>query len=517
MSSAPRLFTKLLKPIFAWFRQQGIRCSYYIDDSLNMDNNREICACNTMTIVKTLESLGFTINRKKSVLVPVQRIIFFGFLIDSVQFCVFLTDEKISKIYNSAKALLRRKVIVVRQLASFIGLIINAFFAVLDAPLHYRCLERDKILGLSYSECLDIFDNTMILSEKSLRELQWWINNVHKKNGKRIRPKNVDRVCTSDASLLGWGAYDINSGNFANGRWHVDELEFSINYLELLAVFNALKSLFALSSNLHLQFQCDNTSAVSYINNMGGMTSFEMDKLAGEIWQWCLDRNIYISATHLSGSENLTADFLSRNFLSRKFSDSTEWQLKPEIFDRICSHFFIPDIDLFSSCLNKQLHRFVSWFPEPGSYKTDAFSFSWQNYTPYIFAPFNLIGRVVNKIVLDEVDRALLIIQLWKSQSWFPLIMSNMISLPVRLPRHKDLLTLAHSGQPHPLSKSLTMVAVVLSGKSWKVMAFQRQQLSLLSTPGEVEPKNRMVWHGKDGIFGVFLNKLIPLEYLKQL
>ena len=48
-------------------------------------------------------------------------------------------------------------------------------------------------------------------------------------------------------------------------------------------------------------------------------------------------------------------------------------------------------------------------------------------------------------------------------------------------------------------------------------MAFQRQQLSLLSTPGEVEPKNSMVWHGKDGIFGVFLNKLIPLEHLKQL
>ena len=65
MSSAPCLFMKLLKPIFSWFRQQGIRCSYYIDDSLNMDSNCEICACNTMTIVKTLESLGFTINRKK--------------------------------------------------------------------------------------------------------------------------------------------------------------------------------------------------------------------------------------------------------------------------------------------------------------------------------------------------------------------------------------------------------------------------------------------------------------------
>ena len=29
-SMAPRLFTKILKPIFAWFRHQGYRCSYYM-------------------------------------------------------------------------------------------------------------------------------------------------------------------------------------------------------------------------------------------------------------------------------------------------------------------------------------------------------------------------------------------------------------------------------------------------------------------------------------------------------
>lgn len=36
LSSAPRTFTKVLKPVFSWFRQ-GFRCSYFIDDSLNMD------------------------------------------------------------------------------------------------------------------------------------------------------------------------------------------------------------------------------------------------------------------------------------------------------------------------------------------------------------------------------------------------------------------------------------------------------------------------------------------------
>ena len=58
--------------------------------------------------------------------------------------------------------------------------------------------------------------------------------------------------------FLGWGAYNLNSGDFTNGRWTEDEVQFSINYLEFLAIFYALQSLFVILSNVHIQFQCDN-------------------------------------------------------------------------------------------------------------------------------------------------------------------------------------------------------------------------------------------------------------------
>lgn len=509
IASAPRIFTKLLKPIYAWFRQQCIRCAYYIDDSLNMDKNYEVCLKNSKTIVSVLESLGFTINTKKSVLIPVQRIIFFGFIIDSVQFMVFLTDEKICKIIYMAKILLKENVIVIRQLASFIGMIINAFFAILEAPLHYRCLEREKIAGLGKNRN---FDNSWVLSEESKSELSWWINNISAKNGKRIRPRNSDITCRTDASYLGWGGYDINSGQFANGRWSYEELGFSINYLELLAIFHALQSLYMNVYNKHIVFQSDNVSAVSYINEMGGMNSLQMDTLAGDIWQWCLSRNIYISSVFIPGITNIQADFLSRNF-----SDSTEWKLKTTVFQRICKQCFMPDIDLFASRLNRQLDKFVSWFPEPSAFCYNAFSLSWHEFSPYIFAPFSLIANVINKILADEVEKALLIIPYWKSQTWFPLIVSNLISYPIRLPRHRDLLTLPHDGRVHPLSKSMRMVAVVLSGKSYKVRDFQNQLLTSLSTPGDEEHKNNTVWPGKNGIFGVYKGQSIPFIRLKQL
>jgi hypothetical protein len=506
-SGAPRVFTKLLKPVYAWIRSQGIRCSYYIDDSLNMNKDRMVCAENSQLICNTLTSLGYTVNLKKSVLVPSQEIVFFGFILDSVQFMVFLTDEKIQKILLKAKQLTALKIVVVRELASFIGLLVNAFYAVLEAPLHYRELERCKVSGLGID---NNYDNFVTLSSGAVSELHWWIKNVEYKNGKHIRPKSIDYTFQSDASLLGWGCFDTSSHQFANGRWSRKEALNPINYLELLAIFWGLQSLYKNVTNCHIKVFSDNVSAVVYINEMGGMASVAMDNLAGRIWDWCLERSIFLSASYLKGSENFQADFYSRNF-----SHSTEWMLKREIFKRICSEFFIPDIDMFASRLNFQIDRYVSWLPEPGSYRTDAFSFSWTDYKPYLFPPFALIGRVINKLVQDKVQRAVLVLPFWRSQFWFPLVLDLLISIPVRLPRHKDLLTMPHDKSLHPLGKSLRMIAVELSTDTSKIKAFIRQLSGSSLTHGKRVLRNSMIWPGESGIFGVKGKVKIPLKQLR--
>ena len=113
------------------------------------------------------------------------------------------------------------------------------------------------------------------------------------------------------------------------------------------------------------------------------------------MWNWCFKRNLIISAQYIPGIENVYADSLSR-----KFSDSTEWMLKSEIFERICDQFFKPDIDLFASRLNKQLNKFVSWNFDPEAYHVDAFTMSWSMFRPYIFPPFKFIVRIINKIFM---------------------------------------------------------------------------------------------------------------------
>ena len=71
-----------------------------------MNKTKAVCQKNTMTMVNTLQSPGFTINYKESFLVPSQRIVFSGFLIDTIQFKIFLTEEKVQKIMLKAKHLL---------------------------------------------------------------------------------------------------------------------------------------------------------------------------------------------------------------------------------------------------------------------------------------------------------------------------------------------------------------------------------------------------------------------------
>ena len=506
LASAPRIFTKVLKPVFAFFRQQGIRCMYYIDDSLNMNENSDSCLENTNVMVRKLDDLGFRVNLKKSVLVPTKRIVFFGLIIDTVLYKVFLTDEKIDKILSFGRILLEKREITIRSLSSFIGLIVHAFYAVTVGRLHYRSLERNKVSALQLA-CGD-YESKILLSKDSQNEIKWWIENLSLQNGKPIRHKPIDCWIETDASLLGWGCkFD---DKYTGGRWNETESSNHINFLELLSIFLSLKSFFDNKNSLHIGIKSDNITAVTYINDMGGMASPLLDKLSSDIWSWCFERQLFITAQYIPGSENFEADHMSRNF-----SDSTEWKLKEEIFDRICKHFFAPDIDLFASRLNNQLSTFASWSYDPTASHTDAFTFSWSNLTPYIFPPFGLINKIIHKIKTDNVEKAILVVPFWPTQNWFSSLISVLISLPARLPRHTDLLRMPHSGELHPLRRKLSLVACTISGRNSLVQEFRRTLPKLSQPLGDQQQLNSTNWHGENMFFGAVDKNIVHFVRLR--
>lgn len=507
LSSAPRIFTKVIKPVFAFFRKLNIRCGFYIDDSLQMNQQFESCKNNAIFMVNKLESLGFDVNRKKSELVPTKRIVFFGLIIDTHEFKVYLTDEKIKKILDLCHRILLGEGLTIRIVASLIGLLVHAFYAVLPAPLHYRSIERDKIWCLNRSS--DDYDANIVLSVKSKDEISWWVKNVQKYNGKPIINKPPTVWIETDASKSGWGAKFDN--NCIGGRWTISESFSHINILELKAVFFALRSFFSGYKNVHIGIKSDNITAVTYINDMGGIQSLKLDQLSKEIWEWCMERDIFIFSQYIPGIENIHADRMSR-----QFSDNTEWQLKSEIFKRICNQLFMPSIDLFASRLNCQLECYASWSFDPEASIVDAFSVSWKHMEPYIFPPFNLIGRVMSKIILERVSNVIIVIPNWTSQPWFPLVMSHLVSFPIRLPKHKDLLFQPHNLQIHPMINRLNLTVCHVSGDSSLSQAF-RNKLPISSlNHGVQEHQDNMNLLGNHGLFGVLAGKEVSLVPLKR-
>ena len=138
LSSAPRVFTKVLKPFVGAVRNKGIRLVIYLDDMAIISSYRELSLEESAIVIQILESLGFIINKEKSVLIPSQKIAFLGYVIDSVEMTISLPERKINKLQEQALSLWEKTQCSIRELAHVIGLIVSSFLAIKPARLYYR-------------------------------------------------------------------------------------------------------------------------------------------------------------------------------------------------------------------------------------------------------------------------------------------------------------------------------------------------------------------------------------------
>ena len=164
------------------------------------------------------------------------------------------------------------------------------------------------------------------------------------------------------------------------------------------------------------------------------------------IWQWATHRNIWLSAAYVSSSDNTIADFKSQHF-----EDNTEWSLSLALFQKLTQQFSIPWVDLFASRLNHQVDTFVSWKPEPQAWAIDAFSLNWKDIMFYAFPPFSVLGRVLSKIKMEQAS-GILVLPLWPTQPWFPVMMDLLVGHPRLVkPNPNNLLIKGNPLLLHPL------------------------------------------------------------------
>ena len=105
-SLAPRVFTKVLQPVISHLRENSYRVVIFLDDIHFIGSSVEECLSKLSFLRDLLQSLGFVINVNKSQLIPVTRIVYLGFIIDTVSMTLSLPDEKVDKILCACQNLL---------------------------------------------------------------------------------------------------------------------------------------------------------------------------------------------------------------------------------------------------------------------------------------------------------------------------------------------------------------------------------------------------------------------------
>ena len=142
-----------------------------------------------------------------------------------------------------------------------------------------------------------------------------------------------------------------------------------INCLEVLL---AIKCFARDRRSVTILLRMDNTSAITYVNKLGGTVSQSLTAITKNLWLWCLQRDISLIAEHLPGVQNTIADKESR-----MMKDRTDWKLNPEVFRQINRRLGPLTVDLFASRLTTQLPHFFSWRPDPEAEALNAFSQQW--------------------------------------------------------------------------------------------------------------------------------------------
>ena len=210
--------------------------------------------------------------------------------------------------------------------------------------------------------------------------------------GQPLHPVKHALQIFTDASKEGWGTY-LNA-HTARGTWSLPESKLHINYLELKAVFQALKEFQEFCSDKLVLVATDNTTLGSYINKEGGMRSGPLSALLWRILTWCTRKQVTLKARHIPDWLNIVADKLSR--LGQRIQ--TEWSLLPEVFQMICSMWHRPQIDLFATRFNNKLLLFVSPVPDSLASAVDALSLPWEDLDAYAFPAAAILGKVVEKL-----------------------------------------------------------------------------------------------------------------------
>ena len=322
LCTAPYTFTKLLRPVVASLRAKGLISVIYLDDFLLIGTSREECIRNVEITCASLFRLGFLFSADKCQFPPATSCCYLGFTFDSVSMTLSVPTEKELALKSLVTQMRRKSSCSIREFARFLGSLSACCPAIPYSWAYTKQFERDKYLALLCNN--NNYEARMTLYPRPT-EFDWWESRLGVSSMPLRLPPFV-REIFSDASLTGWGAEC--QGHSTRGFWSEAERSLHINQLELLAALFSLKSFSKDLFNARVLLRLDNTTAISYINRMGGVQFPHLNAIALDIWQYCESKKLTVFASYIRSADNSVADAESR---ARGRRQNTNFPRKPSV------------------------------------------------------------------------------------------------------------------------------------------------------------------------------------------
>ena len=477
LSTAPRVFTRIVRVIEAFLKVQGVDMNQYLDDWLMKSQSKSLVERHRDLTLFWVNKLGFLVNEGKSQLTPTQAPAFLGSTLYLLNMLVFPSERRILRATRLAASLLARTAQPAKTWQRFLGHLSSLRELVPMAVVHTRPIQL--MLHDQWTQVLDSPYVCIHPNEATLAE--WWTSQANLRVGRPFLHQDPTMSIVTDASKEGLGGH---LGNWVvSGHWSRAWAKRHINWLELQAVWLTLKHFLPQLQGTAVDVISDNSTTVAYINKVGGTQSPSLCHLALDVWAWCRQHDIFLVASHLSGDKNVLADDLSRG----SHRHPTEWTLHNAVTRAIFQCWPTPHVDLFASEKNHKLPVFFSIRLSPSSSGVNALTQNWECLYGYAYPLTALVPRVLRKLRLQPTA------PFWPSQPWFRQLTSMLTDMPRAISQRDDLLKNAVTGMRYPKPEAIRLTVWPLSANPSLTAAFQQTLLTRQPEPDESQLAGFMV------------------------
>lgn len=116
--------------------------THYLDDSLYINTSKAMCRNNALLACKLFQDLGFTINFKKSILIPHQICDYLGFTLNSKDQSISVPKEKQISTLEKLENFKVKTQSKIREFSQLLGLLTSICPAIPYGWVYTKLLER---------------------------------------------------------------------------------------------------------------------------------------------------------------------------------------------------------------------------------------------------------------------------------------------------------------------------------------------------------------------------------------